>query len=186
MPFDELKRRQRIRIAEGVLELLTSFPDTFVISIAHRDDLARRGLRALHDLATTSRTRGHVESLRGQLYRVMERYQDAILALHRSAKYDAENVHTQLALGWCYKRTGRLDLAIRSLEEAMEFAPEDAIVHYNLACYQSLSGKKELAIQCLSQAIELDPHYRELIATERDFDPIRDDPEFQNLLSVIV
>ena len=68
----------------------------------------------------------------------------------------------------------------------MEFAPEDGIVHYNLACYHSLAGKKSLAIQYLSQAFELDPQYREMVAEEPDFDPIRDDPEFQMMMSVIV
>ena len=180
MAFYELKRRQRIRTAEGALELLSSFPEGWQPQRDHRDRLAHNALNVLHGLRTTERTRGHVEYLRGELYRVMECYQDAVLPLQRASLHDPENLRPYLALGWCYKRIGRFDLAIQALEDAMEFAAEDAIVHYNLACYHSLSGKKSLAIQFLSQAIELDPSYREMVASERDFDPIRDDPQLSN------
>ena len=186
MAFTELKRRQRIRTAEGALELLSGFPDGWQLQREHRDRLARRALNVLHGLRTTERTRGHVEYLRGELYRVIECFQDAILPLQRASLHDPENLRAYLALGWCYKRIGRIDLAIQALEDAMEFAAEDAIVHYNLACYHSLAGKKSLAIQFLSQAIELDAAYREMVADEADFDPIRDDPRFQMALSVIV
>ncbi|HEY6563882.1 MAG TPA: tetratricopeptide repeat protein [Pirellulaceae bacterium] len=186
MAFEELKRRQRIRIAEGYLELLLGFPDKWHLRPENRDRLARRALQSLHGLTTTERTRGHVEYLRGQALRVMELYQDAILPLQRAANADPENLQIHLALGWCFKRVGRLDLAIQALEEAMEFAPEDGIVHYNLACYSSLAGNKPQALQFLSQAFELDSKYRDLVSDEPDFDPLRGDADFQNLLTVIV
>lgn len=186
MAFEELKRRQRIRIAEGYLELLLGFPEKWQPGVKHRDQLARRALQVLQGLTTTERTRGHVEYLRGQAYRVMENFQDAILPLQRAATADPENLQVHLALGWCFKRVGRLDLAIQTLEEVMEFAPEDGIVHYNLACYCSLIGNKPQALQYLSQAFELEPKYRDMVSNEPDFDPLRNDPDFRGLLTVIV
>ena len=99
---------------------------------------------------------------------------------------EPQNVHIRLSLGWCYKRCRRLDLAIQSLEEALESDASQAIVHYNLACYWSLAGNVKLAVAYLSQAFELDPEYRDLVAREADFDPIRNHPHFQALASVVV
>ena len=97
-----------------------------------------------------------------------------------------DNFHTWLALGWCNKRIGRLDLAIQSLEEALLVAPDQAIIHYNLACYWSLVNNSKLALRYLTQAFEIDPGFRDLVAGETDFDPIRDHPGFLELTSVIV
>ena len=58
---------------------------------------------------------------------------------------------------------------------------QEAIVHYNLACYWSLAGDVDRALQYLAQSFDIDPRYRELVADEADFDPIRDLPDFQAL-----
>jgi tetratricopeptide (TPR) repeat protein len=186
VPFEELRRRQQIRHAEGYLDLLMAFADKWTLTTGLRDRLGCRALDALREIRATERQKGYVEYLRGQALRAMEHYHDAIAPLKRSAEADPDNVNAYLALGWCYKRIGRLDAAIQSLEEAMEFAPEQAILHYNLACYWSLSKNKSTAIQYLSQAFELDGKYRELASDESDFDGIRDDPEFQMLTNVVV
>ena len=63
---------------------------------------------------------------------------------------------------------------------------QEAIVHYNLACYWSLAGDADRALQYLSQSFDIDPRYRDLVADESDFDPIRDLPDFQALVGAIV
>ena len=40
----------------------------------------------------------------------------------------------------------------------------------------SESRNKGLALQYLTQSFDLDPNYRDMVADEPDFDPIRDDP----------
>lgn len=186
MAFDELRRRQRIRQAEGYLDLLLAFADKWSLTPALRDRLACRALDALQEVRATERQRGYVEYLRGQALRAMEHFQDAIAPLQRSAQADPENINAYLALGWCYKRIGRLDAAIQALEDAMEFGPGEAILHYNLACYWCLTKNKALTIQYLSQAFELDGQYRELAQEEHDFDLLREDPDFQMLLGAVV
>jgi Flp pilus assembly protein TadD len=112
---------------------------------------------------------------------MLERCREALQPLSDAAQGEPRNVETWLALGWCYKRTGRLDLAIESLEEALELEPSSALVNYNLACYWSLSRNKRQALAYLSQALALDGGFRTRIDSERDFDPIRGEPEFQAL-----
>jgi len=90
-----------------------------------------------------------------------------------------------LALGWCHKRTGHLDLAIEALESALELDGEGSIIHYNLACYWSLSHQPTLSIYHLTVALDLNPDFRDVIAAEPDFDPIRNHPDFLAITKVI-
>ncbi len=124
--------------------------------------------------------------LKGQSLRELGRFLDALEPLRRAAQANPDNISTWLALGWCYKRTGKLDRAIESLEEALSVEPNDALVHYNLACYWSLARNKQQALTYLSRALDLEDEYRNLVAAETDFDPIRDDPSFQTLIRVTV
>jgi Flp pilus assembly protein TadD len=128
----------------------------------------------------------HALYLQGECLRALDQYREALQPLAKAAAGSPHNVHVWLSLGWCYKRTGRLDMAIESLQEALAVEPNDALVHYNLACYWSLAKNKRQALSFLSRAIDLKDHYRTLVATEPDFDPIRSDPAFQALVRVTV
>jgi tetratricopeptide (TPR) repeat protein len=60
--------------------------------------------------------------------------------------------------------------------------PEYASVAYNVACCESLAGRKADAIEHLRLAIDRDERFREWAAGDSDFDPIRDDPAFKELV----
>jgi mannose-6-phosphate isomerase-like protein (cupin superfamily) len=54
---------------------------------------------------------------------------------------------------------------------------------YNLACCEVLAGRPaEDAIRHLHMAIDAQPSFRELARTDSDFDAIRDDPTFEELV----
>jgi mannose-6-phosphate isomerase-like protein (cupin superfamily) len=61
--------------------------------------------------------------------------------------------------------------------------PEYPALLYNLACAESLAGRKADAIEHLRLAIEDSDSVRPYLAKDSDFDPIRDEPEFQALLA---
>jgi tetratricopeptide (TPR) repeat protein len=164
-------RMQRVlREAEGYLEL--NMPQNALSMLARIDD--------------PGTFRGQELYLTGEALRALERFDEALPPLKQAADLLPSNIHVWLALGWCYKRTGQLERAIQSLEQAEEVDPKLALIHYNLACYWSLAGKKTRALSYLTRAIKLDPHFRDLVGDESDFDPIRSDPEFRALTTVIV
>ena len=168
--LDRIRRQQLVVQAEGYLEL--------GMPLHALDVLARYGSpESLSD---------HALYLQGESLRALGRFREALEPLGRAAQGSPESVPTWLALGWCYKRIGRIDMAIESLEEALAIEPDDALVHYNLACYWSLANNKRQALDYLSRAIDLKDDYRTLVAGESDFDPIRSDPAFQNLVRVTV
>lgn len=65
--------------------------------------------------------------------------------------------------------------------EVLETAPHPR-VFFNVACCESLAGRTTDAVEHLRQAIDLWEGCRELAQQEPDFDPIRDDPAFQELV----
>ena len=164
-------RLQRIlREAEGYLEL--SMPG--------------QALALLDRIEEPGTYKGQQVYLKGEALRALEKYPDAVPVLIDAVDLAPSNIHAWMALGWCYKRTGRLDEAIESLERAHEVEPGEPLIAYNLACYYSLKGAKQQALEHLTRAINSKPELREMVGREPDFDPIRSDPGFQALVSVIV
>ncbi len=53
---------------------------------------------------------------------------------------------------------------------------------YNLACCEALAGRKQDAIGHLQVACERRPSLRDLAKEDTDFDPIRDEPAFRELV----
>jgi superkiller protein 3 len=65
----------------------------------------------------------------------------------------------------------------------VEFKPDYHKAWYNKACSYSLQGNIEQAIENLKTAISLNlDKYREMAKTDSDFDAIREDERFQELI----
>lgn len=185
---ERVRRQQLLREAEGYLELTTVFADQWCLRPDIRDQLSLRALDSLDRLGKEYQAQTTALYLRGEAFRIMERYDEAVDFLSAAAQKEP-NAHVSLALGWCYKRTGRLDLAIQSLEEALdsdESKEQHGILSYNLACYWSLANNVGLTLAYLAKAIELDVNFRDMVTDEADFDPVRKHPEFAAMTSVIV
>jgi len=184
--YQRIQRQQALREAEGYLDLAMGLADRWPLPAELRVRLAQRALDTLATVSGSSAQRTEILYLTGLAYRTMHRYAEAVPPLTAAAELSPESVPVWLALGWCYKRIDRLDEAIQALEQALLANTQEAIVHYNLACYWSLAGDVDRALQYLAQSFDIDPRYRELVAHESDFDPIRDLPDFQALMGAIV
>jgi tetratricopeptide (TPR) repeat protein len=67
--------------------------------------------------------------------------------------------------------------------ELVEANPAYPTPLYNLACCESLAGRKDDAIEHLRLAIERFDQFRSYAANDSDFDPVRDEPAFRELVS---
>lgn len=167
---DEIRRAHTLLQAEGYLEL--NMPESAVEVLNRLGDSDVLGARGLY--------------LLGESLRSMERYCEALVPLSKVAALAPEDPHVSLAIAWCYKRVGRLEHAIDSMERALEYSSTCAILHYNLACYLSIGQRVRRSLRHLSRALTLDPALRDLVDDEPDFDPIRTDPGFVALTSLVV
>ncbi len=79
-------------------------------------------------------------------------------------------------------QAGDYEAAVEKGREVIEAHPQYAGPLYNLACCESLAGQKDAAIGHLRQAIERSDRFREFAKGDSDFDPIRDEPGFKELV----
>ena len=184
--YSQIHRQRLLQEVEGYLDLATVLEDRYPLSTKSRDQISHRALRTLDRVDESTKRSPIVLHLKGKVFRLMKRYNEAIEPLLAASVAEPENIHILLTLGWCYKRTNKIDSAIQALEHALVHSPYEAIIHYNLACYWSLANNVPLALVYLSQSFDLDPEYREMVSDEPDFDSLRDHPEFVTLTSVIV
>ena len=78
---------------------------------------------------------------------------------------------------------GDYEAAIEKARPIAEAHPQYGAVLYNLACCEALAGRSEDAMEHLRTAIEQSPRLRELAREDSDLDPIRDEPEFRELVA---
>jgi hypothetical protein len=84
---------------------------------------------------------------------------------------------------------------LRPLYEAGEYAevadrgrvlaeahPQYADLFYNVACCESLAGQTADAVEHLRRAIDMSERFRTYAKDDSDFDPIRDEPAFKELI----
>jgi len=60
--------------------------------------------------------------------------------------------------------------------------PDQGYLYYNVACCESLAGRTADAIEHLRQAIDMWEGCRDMAKEDSDFDPIRDEPAFEELI----
>jgi tetratricopeptide (TPR) repeat protein len=85
--------------------------------------------------------------------------------------------------------------SVRPLYEAGEYAeaadrgrelidayPDQGALYYNTACCESLAGRAADAVDHLRRAIDMWDGCRGLAKEDTDFDPIRDEPAFRELV----
>ena len=162
---DKIKRQ--LQAATGYLEL----------------GLPLRALEILESRADWATMQFEASFCTGEALRALERHKEALRPLEIAAKLQPDHIGVAIALGWCYKRTHRLAQAIDALERAARHHPKEGLLRYNLACYWSLAGKAAKALEQLAEALKLEPELRYLVAAETDFDGLRDDPSFQELVA---
>ena len=69
------------------------------------------------------------------------------------------------------------------LESTLADYPGNAFLHYNIACCESLLGRKDEALENLALAVAAHEPFVALARDDKDFDPIREDSRFAELVA---
>ena len=77
---------------------------------------------------------------------------------------------------------GQTDDAIRMFQQAIEVDPNFATSYYNLSCILATKKEKEKALEYLKKAISLDQKYKDKAGTDKDFDNLRAEKEFKEIV----
>jgi len=169
MPINLARIRLRqLMAAEGYLEL--KMPDHALREIESIDESGGQCYQTL--------------MLRGEAWLLKEDQQRALDAFRLAHIENSTDLMALMRMAWCFKRTDQLPLAIETMKLAYQFHHEVPVVLYNLACYYSLAGDRENALSWLGRAFRMDRELLKLIPDETDFDPLRDDADFQHLIEL--
>jgi tetratricopeptide (TPR) repeat protein len=95
--------------------------------------------------------------------------------------YDPSGFEIWLPLNPLYEAGEYAEAADRG-RELIEENPEVSGLLYNVACCESLAGRTADAIEHLRRAIERSERFRSFAAGDSDFDPIREEPAFKELM----
>jgi len=100
--------------------------------------------------------------------------------LRRLVNMSVSRIHSREARGLAAE--GRFAEAIEEQQEAIAIVPGEDQLIYGLARLYARAGDAVNAVATLRDAIERNARWRELAATQADFDGIHDDPEFRRLI----
>jgi tetratricopeptide (TPR) repeat protein len=106
------------------------------------------------------------------------------IALKLSANLDRkENVKFVLnLLGGSYFLRGEVDRALNMFNRAIEVDPNFATSYYNVSCIHATRKEKDKALEYLKRAISLDQNYRDKAKRDKDFDYLRGEKEFEEMV----
>ncbi|MBI3286572.1 MAG: tetratricopeptide repeat protein [Chloroflexi bacterium] len=79
-------------------------------------------------------------------------------------------------------RAEKSDEAKAAAAKALELSPDDPNMLYNAACFYAQLGEKRLALEALRNAVTTGFEYYEWIKRDPDLEPIRHEPEYQELM----
>ena len=100
--------------------------------------------------------------------------------LRRLVNMSISRIHSREARALA--AAGRFEEAVAAQREAIEIVPGEDQLIYGLARLHARAGDAEGAVAALAEAIAIDVRWRELAASQADFDNIRGNAPFQRLL----
>jgi tetratricopeptide (TPR) repeat protein len=120
---------------------------------------------------------------RGSALGKLERYQEAIESYDKALEIKPDKDQPWNNRGVILGKLGRYEEAIASYDKALDIKPDYADAFYNKACCYALQKEVNLALENLETAINLDNQYQQMAKTDTDFDNIRHDSRFQEVLN---
>lgn len=86
-------------------------------------------------------------------------------------------------LGGLYTKQGRIADGLKMDRKLVRLQPKNPTAHYNLACSLALSKRPADALKSLKDAVALGYRDADWMRQDPDLDPIKERPEFTNLLA---
>ena len=119
----------------------------------------------------------------GNLFAAGESYEGAIAAYDAAFAIKPDKHEALNNKGIVLSKLDRNEEAIAAYDAALAIKPNYESAIYNKACLYGLQGDTESTLNFLKLAIELESENREIAKTDADFDSIRDNERFQQLIN---
>lgn len=103
-------------------------------------------------------------------------------ALEKKPSFKPKTFEEFLSYGVFLHNRGEFQEALKCLQQAAEIHPKNEHALYCVAATASRSGDAPVAMKALRSAIAVNPANRALARSDSDFDPVREDEEFIELI----
>ena len=118
----------------------------------------------------------------GNLYYQRQQYDDAVAMYRQALALDPNYTQARNNLGSAYMQLSQHERAIEELQKVLQDDGEASLAYYNLACVYARTGDSAQALHYLQRAMEIEPQARLWAQTDADFNRVRNEPAFQQLL----
>jgi serine/threonine-protein kinase len=115
-------------------------------------------------------------------YKGKKMYEEAIACLQKTVDLSGGALLFKTDLGHAYAVAGRKDEAVKILNELLEFSNKGEVFSEQIALIYAGLGEKEKALPWLEMACDEHDPNMVMLKVEPAWDPLRDDPRFQDLL----
>jgi tetratricopeptide (TPR) repeat protein len=116
------------------------------------------------------------------LYAQKGKYQKAEELFQKVAKENPSSAKAHNNLGVVRLKQEKYDMAEREFKEALRLDPAFVLPYYNLACLYSKKGVNVEALIYLKKALKRDERVKQWVKADKDFDRLRSDVVFQELV----
>ena len=120
---------------------------------------------------------------KGATYAFLGRYDEGIALIHQAIELKVDFEYAHFNLGLANELAGRWDAAIAAYQSALDLDPEDVWSYFGIASIYGRQGNVDQTVLYLKQAIALQSDVKELAKEENDFNPVKNNPQFQALLN---
>ncbi|MGB3404547.1 MAG: tetratricopeptide repeat protein [Microcoleaceae cyanobacterium] len=121
---------------------------------------------------------------RGVALGKLKEYEKAVDSYDHAVELKPDYADAWNNRGFALAQLKKYDEAIQSYQQATALKPNFYLVWYNQARCYSLQNKPDLAFESLKKAIEIKPQVvRKLVKKESDFDRLKADRRFQELIT---
>lgn len=112
----------------------------------------------------------------------LNRYEEAIESYTHTLEINPNDWNALYWYSILLFYAARYEEAIDRLNQMLELRPDDADTRYNKACCHARIEQCDTALDSLQQAIELKPEYREVAKNDEDFQSLRGNARFKQLI----
>jgi hypothetical protein len=120
----------------------------------------------------------------GTIYAQKGDYQNAEKLFQRVTTANPSSAQARNNLGFVYLKQEKYELAEKEFKEALRLESASVLPYYNLACLYSRKGMEVEALIYLKRALKRDARVKLWAMTDEDFDGLRSDVVFQELLGI--
>jgi tetratricopeptide (TPR) repeat protein len=110
------------------------------------------------------------------------RYEESVAELQKAVSLSGGNERYLGALGHAFAVAGRQRAALRVLEQLQKLAEKTYVRPYDIALIHMGLGQKDQGFAWLEKAYEEGPDTLRWLKVDPEFDPLRSDPRFRDLL----